>query len=97
MLEPGAPSDELSRHIGVVVETDLVVGQKAREVLRRKCIAVDGDRRIVGTAYASENRRELLVAVNEDGPHGGDASPLRAVLQLTYVVRGNAVQLAQTA
>jgi len=70
VLEPAALGHHLGRHIGVVVEANIVAGEQPRQVGGSKWIAVDRDRRVVGTLHAGKHRRQLVVAVDEDRFHG---------------------------
>ena len=53
----------------MVVEADVITGEKGRQIAGRKSFAMDRDRRVVGPQNALEHRSELLVAIDEDRFH----------------------------
>ncbi len=69
VLERGAPVDQRRRHIGMIVDADVVAGQHARQLVRRERLAVDVDRRIAGAKDPLPDRRQLIVAIEEERPH----------------------------
>ena len=48
VLELAAFGHDLGRHVGMVVEADVVAGQEPRQIGGLECIGVDRDRRVVG-------------------------------------------------
>src|SRR5665213_279223 len=71
VLEFGALRHQRRRHVGVIVDRDLVALDDARQLFARKGCHVDVDRRIVLAVDALPHWRQLFVAVEEDGFHGG--------------------------
>ena len=71
VLEAAALRDQLGRHVGMVVETDVVAVEQARQVFAVERLGIDDDRRIVVPVDPGEDRSELVVAIDEDGFHGG--------------------------
>ena len=69
MLERRALVDQFGRHVGMVVDADVVAVEHARQFVARERLAVDVDRRIVGAQHALPHRRQLVVAVEEQGFH----------------------------
>ena len=61
--------DQLGRHVGMVVDRDVVAGEHQRQFVARERFPVDVDWRIVGANHARPHRRQLVVAVKEDGFH----------------------------
>ncbi len=69
VAEIGTSPHRLGRQIGVVVEADLIASEQARDIGAVIGLMIDVDLRIVGAAHTLENRRELLVAVEEQRFH----------------------------
>ena len=74
MLERGAALDQRRRQVGVVVDGDVVAVEDCRQRVLRVGLAIDVDRRIVDAKDALPDRRELIVAVEEQRFHS--AAPL---------------------
>ena len=70
VLEALALRHEFGRHVGMVVDADIVSRQQLRQLATREWLGMDHDRRIVGPMHGGKNRLEVLVAVDEDGFHG---------------------------
>ena len=65
-----ATLDQIGRHVGMVVDRDVVAGEHQRQFVARERLGIDVDFRIVGTNHALPHRRQLVVAVEEDRFHG---------------------------
>ena len=61
---------QFGRHVGMVVEADVVAVEHPRQCRALERFGVDHDRRIVGPMHAGKHRVELVVAVDEDRFHG---------------------------
>ena len=70
VLERAALRDHVGRHVGMVVDADLVAVDQARQLGGRHRLGIDHDRRVVGPVDPGEDRVELVVAVDEDRFHG---------------------------
>ncbi len=57
VLEALALRDQFGRHVGMVVEADVVAGEQARQVVGSERLGVDRDRRVVGPVHAGKDRR----------------------------------------
>ena len=69
MTEAIALRHDLGGHIGMIVETNVIICKQTRQVARGECIAMDRDRRIVRLADAGKHWGKLVIAVYEDGFH----------------------------
>jgi len=69
VLEVLALPHQIGRHVAVVVDGDVVVGDHARQLVFLERRGVDRDRRIVRAIDALPHCAELLIAVDEDGFH----------------------------
>ena len=77
VLERAALRDHVGRHVGMVVEADLVAVDQARQGGGVDRLGIDHDRRVVGPVDPGEDRVELVVAVDEDRFHGCPYPPGR--------------------
>ena len=68
----------------MIVEADVIAGEQAGQIGRLEWLAIDRDRRIVGPLHAGKDRRELVVAVDEDRFHGGLFPPAWAGIVILY-------------
>ena len=57
------------RHIGMIVDGDVVAVEQARQFVPLERLAVDVDRRIVGAQHPLPDRRQLIVAVEKKRFH----------------------------
>ena len=69
VFERAALRDQLGRHVGMVVDADVVALQQPRQLGAFKRLTVDVDRRIVATHDAFPNGSQLIVAIDEEGFH----------------------------
>jgi hypothetical protein len=70
VLELRALCHQRRRHVGMVVDGDIIAADHAWQILARERLAVNVDFRIVRLDHARPNRRELVVAIEKDGFHG---------------------------
>ena len=75
MLEGRAQRHELGRHVGMVIDANVIARQHARQCGSLERLRVHDDRWIVRPQHASKHRVELVVAVDEDGFHGSFRAP----------------------
>ena len=78
MLELFALRDLIGRQVRMVVEANVVAVEHARQLFARERLPVDVDRRVVGAIDLPPHRRELIVAVDEQGFHVPPARPAAA-------------------
>jgi hypothetical protein len=82
VFELRALSDQLGRHIRMVVERDLIAVEHARQFIADEGFAVDLNGRIARANDFVPHRRQLVVAVDKDGFHGSlDLSGLWASIK----------------
>src|SRR5580704_9659193 len=69
VLERRAALDQIGRHVGVIVDADVVAFEQDRQFGPLERLTIDVDRRIARAQNALPDRRELIVAVEEKGFH----------------------------
>ena len=69
MLEGIALRNELGRHVGMIVDADVVALQQPRQLGALERLAIDLDRRIVGAQHLLPHRRQLIIAIDKHGLH----------------------------
>ncbi len=62
--------DDFGRHVGMIVDADIVSGQELRQLAGLERPGIDHDRGVVGAVRTGKHRIELIVAVDEYGFHG---------------------------
>ena len=75
VLERLALRHQLGRHVGMVVEHDLVGADHARQIIARERRQIDVDFRVVRAHDLPPHRRELVVAVDEQRSHKAGHPP----------------------
>src|SRR5262249_27998188 len=61
--------DELGRHVGVVIDTDVIACEHLRQRAAFESLSVHHDRRIVRPMDPRKHGVELVIAIDKDGSH----------------------------
>jgi hypothetical protein len=69
VFEVPALPDQVGRHVRMIVDADVVIGDDARQLVLLERRGVDRDRRIVRAIDALPDLAKLGVTVDEDGAH----------------------------
>ena len=77
MLEDLAFRDDRRRHVGMVVEDDVIAVEQTRQFFSFERRRIHRDRRVARAVNAVPDRLKLMIAVDEDGFHGDPTVRLR--------------------